>query len=107
MEGFKLQMTDVGNEVKANTRLTEDIHGKTDEMFQLCERILVPADRGLALLNGLANFLGKVGRTCVRAVEFLGRLAKPLFWLAAAGAGLWTWWKTGSWHMPDWWNWFQ
>lgn len=34
MEGFKLQMTDVSNEVQANTRLTEEIHGDTKEIIE-------------------------------------------------------------------------
>ena len=34
MEAFKLQMTDVGNEVKANTRLTEEIHGDTKDIIE-------------------------------------------------------------------------
>lgn len=33
-EGFKLQMTDVANEVKANTRLTEEVHGNTSELIE-------------------------------------------------------------------------
>lgn len=33
-ESFKLQMTDVGNEVKANTRLTEEIHSNTHELIE-------------------------------------------------------------------------
>lgn len=34
MEGFKLQMTEVGAEVKANTRLTEEIHGDTKDLVE-------------------------------------------------------------------------
>lgn len=34
MEGFKLQMNNVGEEVRANTRLTEEIHGNTSELVE-------------------------------------------------------------------------
>lgn len=34
MESFQLQIVEVGREVKANTRLTEDIHGNTADLVE-------------------------------------------------------------------------
>lgn len=34
MEDFKLQISDVGNEVRANTRLTEEIHSNTADLVE-------------------------------------------------------------------------
>lgn len=34
-ENFEIKMVDVGIEVKANTRLTEEIHGNTMELVEL------------------------------------------------------------------------
>lgn len=102
MENFKLQMVDVGNEVKANTRLTEEIHGRTDEMYA----ILQPGVNFFRGLGAIGNGGLRVARVVLRVVEFLGRIVKPLFWIAAATAACWAWWKTGSWTMPEWWAWF-
>lgn len=96
MEAFKLQMTDVGNEVKAITRLTEETHGTAQEVYDF----LAPA-------VWFFKTLGAIGRGAVHVVTFLGRLAKPLFWLFAIIAAGLGYYKTGSWHMPDWWNWFE
>lgn len=89
MEGFKLQMTDVGNEVKANTRLTEEIHGRNEEMYEIFD----------ATRNGF-RVIAALGNVCLRSIEACGRLAKPLFWTAAVAAALWAWWKTGTFIWP-------
>lgn len=99
MEGFKLQMTDVGNEVKANTRLTEETHGRTEEVYEF----LRPARNFFRALGAIGNGAMRIGRVFMVAIEFLGRIAKPAFWIAAIGAASWAWWKTGTWAMPDWW----
>lgn len=102
MESFKVQMTDVGNEVKANTRLTEETHGRSEEMYEF----LLPARNFFKAIGVLGNGLVRVGRWFLFTVEFLGRLAKPVFWIIAICIAGFTYFKTGSWHMPDWWKWF-
>lgn len=99
MEDFNLKWADTVSEIQANTRLTEDIHGRSDEMYEF----LLPAVNFFKLLGAIGTGCIRVGRFIVAVVEFLGQLAKPIFWIAAISAAMWAWWKTGSWSMPDWW----
>lgn len=91
MENIRLQMTDAAKEIKANTRLTEDIHGKAEEMYEIFD----------ATRNGFRMIQG-VGNLGVRVLEFGGKIAKPLVWIVAAGAGIFAYLKTGHFTIPDW-----
>jgi hypothetical protein len=74
-ESFELKMSDVGNEVKANTALTEEIHGKTDDIFQI-----VTAARG-----------------AFKVLDAAGKLAKPLIYVGGFAAAVWALLSTGHW----------
>jgi hypothetical protein len=113
-------------ELRANTRLTRQVHeaffgkegddgmhakveamtealsgrgdepgleSKVDSMYE----IFAAARNGLRMLSAIANF-------CVRAIEMLGRVAKPLLFIAALCAAVITYSRTGAWTMPDWWT---
>lgn len=64
MEDFKLQMTDVGNEVKANTTLTEEIHGDTKDIIEAVRwmsttrRYLVHGCAVVVAVAGVAKLFG-------------------------------------------------
>lgn len=100
MDSFRLEMGNVASEVQANTRLTEEIHGKTEEMYGIFDT----ARNGFNVLASIGNFLVRVGQYGVRALEFLGRIARPVFWVAAIASASWAWWKTGAFAMPGWWH---
>lgn len=102
MDGFKTQMLNAVNEIQANTALTEQTQGRTEEIYEF----LAPARNFFRALGGMADLGLRAGRICVAVIEFLGRLAKPLFWLIAIGAASFAYFKTGHWDMPQWWDWF-
>lgn len=96
MDSFKAQMTDAVSEIQANTALTEDIHGKTNDMFEIFDTA-----------RAWFRFAGKVGSGCMWVIETGGKLAKPLFWIGAIFAAAYTFLRTGTWAMPEWWAWFK
>lgn len=91
MEGVELEVKNSNRELAANTALTEDIHGKTYEMYEIFD----------STRNGF-RMLGNVGDFGLRAIEFGGKLAKPLLWIAALGVGAAAWVKTGNFTLPNW-----
>lgn len=98
-------------EIRANTRLTEEAHGWSSDVHQavfgiegrpgMSDRVDEMYEIFAAAREGL-RLIGKAGRGAIKAAEVGGRLAKPLFWVAALGAASWAWWKTGSFTLPDW-----
>lgn len=97
-ESFEYKMVNVGNEVQANTALTEDIHGKTDEMYQM----FAAARNAFRMLTSIANFGLRLGGLLLRLLRFLGALAKPALYIIGFCAAVWAWYKTGHFTMPDW-----
>lgn len=112
-EGYhdlRRQITDTANEVRANTRLTEEIHGEVGTlqesmtavhgaMFGLggddigvkakadkVHGVLSDAERGLAFLS--------------RVADTGARWGKPIAYLVAIGTALGIWIKTGSFKWP-------
>lgn len=95
--------------VDENTDVTADTQemvsrsiGKVDEMYAF----LLPAQNFFKAIGVLGNGLVRAGRWFLFTVEFMGRLAKPVFWIIAIFVAGLTYFKTGSWHMPEWWKWF-
>jgi hypothetical protein len=74
-ESFELKMVNVGNEVKANTALTEEIHGRTDDILEI-----VTAARG-----------------AIKVLEAAGKVAKPLLYVGGFAAAVWGFASTGHW----------
>jgi hypothetical protein len=70
MEAVKLQMMDVGNEVKANTRLTEDIHSNTHELIETMADLKVLGRWGKRAAIG-AKYLTYIGGVIAAAWAFL------------------------------------
>lgn len=85
-----------------NTKLTEKTHEKTEEMYLVFDA----ARNGFLMLAAIANFLLRIGQAIVATVEFLGRIAKPVFWIAAVISAGVVYWHTGKFAMPEWWKWF-
>lgn len=99
-------------DMMANTRLTTQVHEacfgagedagmhqQVKEMYQIFES----ARNGLRMLESIGKFGLRVGRGVVSLMEALAKVAKPLFWIAAATAAAVTYTKTGAWQMPAWW----
>lgn len=64
LEGFKLQVTDVRNEVRANTALTEEIHGDTKDIIEAVRwmnttrKYAVHACGAIVAVAGVAKLFG-------------------------------------------------
>jgi hypothetical protein len=102
MEAFKLQMTNAVNEIQANTAITEQTQGRTEEIYDF----LAPARNFFRALGAISNFGLRVGKGFVRVLEFLGRLSTPVAWIVALCIAAIAYMKTGHWEMPEWWGWF-
>lgn len=85
---------DENTDITADTQevLNRDVLSKVTEMYDIFETA-----------RSFFTFLGKVGRAGLWLIEMGGRVAKPLFWIAAIGIGAVAWWKTGTFAMPTWW----
>jgi len=81
-------------EVQMNTRLTEEIHGKTDEMYVVFEGAMA----GLDAIARASRRAAKVGRFAVRAADTATRLVKPVALGAVAIGSVY-----GGARVPDWW----
>lgn len=91
VEVLEKNTRDNNRELKANTELTEQIHGQTAEMYEIFE----PARNGFRMIGAIGNF----GLKCI---ETGGKVAKPLVWIVALGAACLAWYKTGTWTWPEW-----
>lgn len=101
MLGLQRQV-DENTDITADTQemMNRDVLGKVAEMYDA----FAFARDGLQLLSKIGRAVAKVGRGVARAIEFGGRMAKPLFWIAAVSAAGWTFAKTGVWQLPAWWS---
>ena len=90
---------DENTDITADTQevLNRDVLAKLERMNTFLE----PAESFFRALGAIGNGMLRVGRCVVAIVEFLGRLAKPIFWTAALVAALWAWWKTGHFTWPS------
>lgn len=95
MESVEDQVRNNNRELAANTALTEDIHGKTADMFEIFD----------ATRNGF-RMIGSIGNFGLKVIETGRKFAKPLFWIVAVTIASVTYAKTGAWTMPEWWGWF-
>lgn len=95
---------DSTTEITADTQevLNRDVLQRLDHLADF----LSPAESFFRVLGAIGNGAMRIGRWGMAALEFIGRLAKPLVYIAAALAATWAWWKTGTWTMPEWWGWF-
>ncbi len=73
-------------ELRSNTRLTEDIHGQHNEIYETY----------LYAKNGV-KVLGKIGNGIMWVADRSGRLAKPLIAVFLITGTTWT----GA-HVPEW-----
>jgi hypothetical protein len=99
----------LNNNTEITTNIEEVINrdvlpmrAKIDAMYEAYEF----AREGWAFLAKVGRVLASVGRGVAWVIDFGGRLAKPLFWIIAIVAAAGTWYKTGTWTMPEWWGWF-
>ena len=91
MESVEFEVKSNNRELEANTALTEQIHGKTFEMWEFFD----------STRNGF-RMIGKIGDFGLKVIEFGGKLAKPLLWIAAFTVAAAAWVKTGSFTLPTW-----
>ena len=91
---------DENTEITADTQemVNRDVVVKVGEMYEIFDQ----ARNGLRMIESIGKFGLKVGRAFVRVIEFLAKIAKPLFWIAAVTLGVVTWWKTGTFTLPEW-----
>jgi hypothetical protein len=84
---------DENTEITADTQevLNRDVLGKVSEMYDIFDTA-----------RKFFVFLGRVGAAGMWCIETGGKLAKPMFWIAAFGAATWAWWKTGTFVLPNW-----
>lgn len=104
MLGLQRQV-DENTDITADTQemLNRDVLGKVREMY---DAFAVARD-GLQMLAKIGRGAAKLGRGVANVIEFAGRMAKPLFWIAAITTAALTYWKTDTWIMPAWWTWFK
>ena len=91
MECVELEVQNNNRELAANTALTEEIHGKTFEMYEIFD----------STRNGF-RMIGNIGNFGLRVIELGGKVAKPLLWIVALGAAGVAWVKTGTFTVPTW-----
>ena len=87
------RQVDENTDITADTQeaLNRDVTQKVSEMYEIFETA-----------RAWFRFVGKVGAAGMWVIETGGKLAKPLFWIGAAGAGTYAWWKTGTFSWPSW-----
>lgn len=87
------RQVDENTDITADTQeaLNRDVTQKVSEMYEIFDTA-----------RGWFRFAGKIGAAGVWLIETSGKLAKPLFWVIAVGAGSWAWWKTGTFSWPGW-----
>lgn len=88
---------------RIETNLAENTT-RTNEMYAIFQ----PAASGLRAIGNVASVIGAVisatGRALGRVIQFLGWIAKPIFWIIALGAAIWTGLTTGHFQIPEWWS---
>lgn len=104
MLGLQRQV-DENTDITADTQelLNRDVLVKVAEMYEA----FAFARDGLQFLAKVGRGVASFGRGIANVIEFGGRMAKPMFWIAALCAAAWAYAKTGTWSMPDWWAWFK
>jgi hypothetical protein len=90
-ETFTHDFNTLTNEVQSSGRLVEDIHGKSEEMYEIFN----------ATRNGF-RMIAAIGNFGLRVITAVGKYAKPLFWTFALVAAALAWYKTGHFSWPDW-----
>lgn len=92
-------------QVDENTDITADTQEVLNrDVLARLERVakyLEPAESFFRVLGAMGNGSLRMGRWILAAVEFVGRIAKPLLWTAALIAAAWAWWKTGTFTWPQ------
>jgi hypothetical protein len=73
MEDFKLKWADTVNEIKANTRLTEEIHGDTKDIIDAVRWISTTKKVVVAVFVGVSGAAGAI-LACLQALKGLGIL---------------------------------
>lgn len=92
-------------EMEANTALTEETHGWVAEVREELTGQRAQTTEMYDVFSAAKNaihVMTKIGDGLVKAAEFGGKVARPLFWITLLFGSLWGYFTGGEFHWPRW-----